>query len=90
MRRQKTEVRSPNSELRTPNAEPRTPNLQACFVIAAGSLASAHRSQIGEEIRSVLPGFKSHFLPSRFLSGSRAWKFSERFGSVESRSGAVT
>jgi hypothetical protein len=34
-----------------------------------------------ERIHPVLPGFESHFLSSRFLSGSRAWKFRERFGS---------
>jgi hypothetical protein len=49
--------------------------------VAQVNRAKAHRSQIEEErIHSVLPGFKSHFLPSRFLSGSRAWKFRERFG----------
>jgi hypothetical protein len=44
-------------------------------------VANAHRSQIEEEkFHSVLPGFKSHFLRSRFLSGFSAWKFRERFG----------
>jgi hypothetical protein len=43
--------------------------------------ANTLRSQIEEEkIHSVLPGFKFHFLLSRFLSGFRAWKFRERFG----------
>jgi len=37
------------------------------------------RSQIEEErIHSVLLGFKSHFFPSRFLSGSSAWEISPR------------
>jgi hypothetical protein len=35
-----------------------------------------HRSQIEEEsIDFDLPGFKFNFFLSRFLSGSRAWKF---------------
>jgi hypothetical protein len=38
-----------------------------------------YRSQI-QETEFTLPGLKSHFLPSRFLRGSRAWKFRERFG----------
>jgi hypothetical protein len=47
---------------------------------------NAHRSQIEEEgTRSVLLGLKSHFLPSRFLSGSRAWTFCEHFGSQNSQ-----
>src|SRR5258708_3702027 len=48
---------------------------------------SADSSQQGNEeegIHPVLPGFKSHFIPSRFLSGSRAWKFRGRLGPVES------
>jgi hypothetical protein len=44
--------------------------------------ANPHRSQTEEKrIHSVLHVFKFHFVPSRFLNGSRAWKFRERFAS---------
>jgi hypothetical protein len=44
--------------------------------IVANHIINRQIARIEEErIHPALPGFKSHFLPSRFLSGSRAWKF---------------
>jgi hypothetical protein len=54
--------------------------LHATLLAATGGYLDAFTFE-EERIHSVLPGFKSHFLPSRFLSGSRAWKSHERSGS---------
>ena len=55
---------------------------QPGFGVSANMLLThiAHKSRKKELVLSCL-NLKSHFLPSRFLSGSRAWKFCERFGS---------
>jgi hypothetical protein len=56
------------------------PNPRSPLLCALSLFIFSNKS--GEErIHSVLSGFKSHFLPSRILSGSRAWKFSGRFDS---------
>jgi hypothetical protein len=53
----------------------------------ARSTDSSQQEIEEEGIHPVLPGFKSHLLPSRFLSGSRAWKFRGRLAREISRLG---
>jgi hypothetical protein len=77
----------------TAQYSPKNPGTAASgwsFPQRLGLLPNTHRSQIEEKrIHSVLPGMKSHFLPSRFLSGSRAWKFRERFGALIFQANAI-
>jgi hypothetical protein len=54
-------------------------------------LTSINPSQVLTKIHPISAFIEIHFLPSRFLRGSRAWKFRERFGSrnFQARSVAI-